>query len=304
MSELILHHYDASPFSEKVRLVMGLKGLAWRSVEIPVIMPKPDYVELTGGYRRTPSLQIGADIYCDTNLILPVLDKIKPAPGICGDAPRGAGMVAAAWAEESLFWPVASYVIGLNAESIPAAFAADRAKMRGVAPPTAAEARAAAQQAAPEIRRGLDWIASMLEARACLFGAEPGLADFAVYHCLWFLARAPQGKAELARHAGVGRWMARMAELGHGARKAMEAGEAIEIAKAARPAALEPGAADETAPPVGAQACIRAVRFGRDPVRGEIVHVSADEIALRRESARAGEVIVHFPRRGYTVHPV
>ena len=67
---LILHHFNASPFSEKIRLVMGLKGLNWVSVVIPSIMPKPDLTPLTGGYRRTPVLQIGADIYCDTQLIL------------------------------------------------------------------------------------------------------------------------------------------------------------------------------------------------------------------------------------------
>ncbi len=54
MSELILHHYANSPFSEKVRLVLGLKGLSWRSVTVPVMMPKPDVLALTGGYRRTP----------------------------------------------------------------------------------------------------------------------------------------------------------------------------------------------------------------------------------------------------------
>lgn len=48
MSEPILHHYDMSPFSEKVRLIFGLKGIAWASVVIPSIMPKPDYVALTG----------------------------------------------------------------------------------------------------------------------------------------------------------------------------------------------------------------------------------------------------------------
>ena len=31
MSEIVLHHYDASPFSEKIRLILGRKGLAWRS---------------------------------------------------------------------------------------------------------------------------------------------------------------------------------------------------------------------------------------------------------------------------------
>ena len=38
MTDIILHHYEISPYSEKVRLGLGLKGLAWASVEIPVIM--------------------------------------------------------------------------------------------------------------------------------------------------------------------------------------------------------------------------------------------------------------------------
>ena len=62
MTDIILHHYEISPYSEKVRLGLGLKGLAWGSVEIPVIMPKPDLTALTGGYRKTPVLQIGTDI--------------------------------------------------------------------------------------------------------------------------------------------------------------------------------------------------------------------------------------------------
>src|SRR5262245_44870368 len=70
MTDIILHHYETSPYSEKVRLGLGLKGLAWGSVEIPVIMPKPDLTALTGGYRKTPVLQIGADIYCDSQLIM------------------------------------------------------------------------------------------------------------------------------------------------------------------------------------------------------------------------------------------
>ena len=78
MAEFILHHYDTSPFSEKPRVMFGLKGLAWRSVIQPSIMPKPDLTPLTGGYRRAPVMQIGADIYCDTQIILRELDA-KPA---------------------------------------------------------------------------------------------------------------------------------------------------------------------------------------------------------------------------------
>lgn len=64
--DVILRHCEMSPYSRKLRLAFGLKGVAWRSVQIPIVMPKPDLTELTGGYRRTPVMQIGADIYCDT----------------------------------------------------------------------------------------------------------------------------------------------------------------------------------------------------------------------------------------------
>ena len=56
MPDLILHHYPSSPFSEKIRLALGYKKLAWKSVTIPPIMPKPDVLALTGGYRKTPIL--------------------------------------------------------------------------------------------------------------------------------------------------------------------------------------------------------------------------------------------------------
>jgi glutathione S-transferase len=78
MSDMILHHYPASPFSEKVRVAFGIKGLAWKSVIIPRILPKPDLMPLTGGYRKTPVLQIGADIYCDTQLILREIERRAP----------------------------------------------------------------------------------------------------------------------------------------------------------------------------------------------------------------------------------
>src|SRR5260370_6575883 len=80
--ELILHHYDFSSFSEKVRLVLGMKGIEWRSVSIPSTLPKPDYMPLTGGYRRAPALQIGADIYCDSVRIIAELEERFPEPSI------------------------------------------------------------------------------------------------------------------------------------------------------------------------------------------------------------------------------
>src|ERR1700739_2204003 len=85
MTDIILHHYDTSPYSEKVRLGFGLKGLAWGSVELPQIMPKPNLTALTGGYRKTPVLQIGADIYCDSQLIM---RDLEPRPRVAAQPTR------------------------------------------------------------------------------------------------------------------------------------------------------------------------------------------------------------------------
>ncbi|MBC8007982.1 MAG: glutathione S-transferase N-terminal domain-containing protein, partial [Prolixibacteraceae bacterium] len=78
MSEIILHHYPESPFAEKIRLILGFKRLTYRSVLVPMMLPKPDVLALTGGYRRAPIMQIGSDIYCDSALIADVLERIHP----------------------------------------------------------------------------------------------------------------------------------------------------------------------------------------------------------------------------------
>lgn len=109
MSALILHHYPSSPFAQKIRSVLGFKQLAWKSVIIPSISPKPDLVALTGGYRKTPVLQVGADIYCDTALICDVLEHIQPEPVLYPPHLKGVSRVFAQWADSTLFWASMAY---------------------------------------------------------------------------------------------------------------------------------------------------------------------------------------------------
>jgi len=108
VSEIILHHYPASPFSEKVLLMFGIKGLAWGSVIQPVIMPKPDLIPLTGGYRRIPVMQIGADVYCDTQVILAELERRYPSPSVV----RGADWAVNYWADRMWFQASVAVIFG------------------------------------------------------------------------------------------------------------------------------------------------------------------------------------------------
>ena len=107
---LILHQYDTSPFSEKVSKILAHKRLAWRAVEQPTIMPKPQLLPLTGGYRRIPVLQIGADVYCDTQLIARVLERLHPEPTIYPGGSEGTCQAWNLWADRLLFLPAVAVV--------------------------------------------------------------------------------------------------------------------------------------------------------------------------------------------------
>ena len=178
---IILHHYDTSPYSEKVRLGLGLKGLAWASVEIPVIMPKPDLTALTGGYRKTPVLQIGADIYCDSQLIMRELERRHPSPGFY-PAGRGAADALAWWAEKTMFSPAVGIAFAKRPDALPDGFLEDRAKFSGRNIDPAAM-MAALPYLFDQLRAHLHWLDQMMaDGRSFLQGAAAGLADLAAYH--------------------------------------------------------------------------------------------------------------------------
>lgn len=299
--DLILHHYDFSNFAEKARLMLGYKGLAWKSVEQPPILPKPDLAPLTGGYRRIPVLQEGADLWCDTRLIARELERRVPAPALFPTASRGAADAIAWWAEMQFMRPVALFVSGINADHMPQGLHEDRAKLHGLPPPSIEAVRKAATRNLHLVRPQIAWIAQMLEdGRPYLLGDAPCIADFACYHVVWFFkGRHIDCRAELAPYPKLLAWRDRMATIGHGKRTEIAAAEALAVAKAHEPATPRPSDPQDGDPTPGQRARVRPSDNARDWVEGEVSFIDAHEIALVREDARVGRVAVHFPRLGY-----
>ena len=310
MSDLILHHYPTSPFSEKIRLVLGYKNLAWKSVIIPAIMPKPDVLALTGGYRKTPFLQIGSDVYCDSALICDVLEHIQPTPTLFPDSHKGIARVLAQWADTTLFWAAMAYNLqpkgaasmfeGAPVEAAKA-FGADRAAMStGMTRLRPADATAAYKS---YLRR----IANMLDGQNFLMGSASCVADFAVYHPLWFSRkRVPIMAGILDATPAVLHWMDRMEALGHGQMEKYTATESIaacvDSTRADTP--FDQIFQDEHGIPLGSRVTIAAENFGQEPTEGELVAATRTRYTLRREDARAGTVHVHFPLIGYVLRAV
>ncbi|MGB8855219.1 MAG: glutathione S-transferase family protein [Burkholderiales bacterium] len=310
MTEIILHHYPMSPFAEKIRLIMGYKKLQWNSVIISPIMPKPDVIALTGGYRKTPVLQIGADIYCDTQLIARVLDEIKYSPTLFPARSAIASTAAAAWADRQLFFASvmiasqpegAKVLFGHMSEAEMNAFREDRAAFRkGPAQrPSLNEARLlllnTLQQMESQFESGVKFI----------MGDGPCIADFSYYHCLWFTLRAGPAADILDRYPRVHDWLGRMKALGHGESQDMSSTDAIAVAHNAEPMAegtvaveLPEGIA------LGDMVSVAPGDYGQDPSTGKLALARLDEIGIRRHDERAGTVVVHFPRAGYQMTKV
>jgi glutathione S-transferase len=299
----ILHHYDFSPFAEKIRLAFGLKGLAWHSVDAPSVMPKPDLVALTGGYRHIPVMQIGADVYCDTRCIARELDARWPSPPLLPATCAGVATAIEAWAERDLFWPVARFVSGVNADRVDPQLHVDRAAMRGKRPPSHERLRAVARRELGALRPQLRVVESMLaDGRAFLIDDRPTQADLAVHHGLWFLSAMPIDCAgELDGCPATRAWMARVQAIGHGRPAPMSAAEALELAAAATPAPLPESIDDDTLPPPGTPVAVSPDGYETQPVVGTLAWIGPLDVAVRRRDARLGETTVHLPRVGYTV---
>ncbi|MFL9812081.1 glutathione S-transferase family protein [Stutzerimonas sp. VN223-3] len=309
MHELILHHYPTSPFAEKARLMLGFKQLSWRSVQIPPVMPKPDLTALTGGYRRTPVLQIGADVYCDTALMARRLEAEKSTPALFPEGHEFVAATLAQWADSVLFLHAVSLVfqpesMALRFAQVPKefiqVFSKDRAALFGSGPVSRIPLEQAKSHWPVLMARLQQQLAR--ENGEFLLGSVPCVADFAVAHCLWFLKGTPVTAPLVDDYPDVAAWLGKVLAVGHGSLSELSAEEAVAIARSSTPAALPDEAFFEpNGFQAGQQVTISAVDYGTDPVEGELVFAGVEELILRREDERAGVVHVHFPRIGYRI---
>ena len=310
MTDLILHQYPGSPFSEKIRSLFGFKQQAYQSVEIPVIMPKPDLMALTGGYRKTPVLQHGADIYCDTGIICQLIDRLYPQNSIYPQDQIAHFTAAAHWTDTFLF--KASVAVAFQ----PKALAASDL----FSDPAAAEAfmkdRAEFSKGSTELGMDLGvalphWLQHMsrlerqLSSSEFLGGSSPNILDFSTYHCCWFVYKNQVLKGDLAQLPALGHWMERMAAFGHGQPTSITGEAAVTVAKTSNPEAIAADGGQSSEPfERGEQVEVMAIDYGFQPTRGELVLASEDELVVKRIDERAGEVNVHFPRLGFRMYGI
>ena len=310
MSDIIFHHFNTSPYAEKIRLILGYKNLSWKSILVPNIMPKPLYTALTGGYRRVPVMQIGADVYCDTALIASEIERRFPAKAIMPGGGADFCNPLINWHDNYLFWKVARYVIGKNADAISDDFLRDRAKMMRLdLTPEANRAKGVAE--APyilsQLHIALGWLDEALASTGFISSNTLSYVDFALIPSVWFLTtRVSDAPAMVeSRFPRLADWLKRVSAVGYGTREEISGEAALAIARESKAETLAPGEAksdETTGVSVGDKVAITPESFGTEAVIGDVAAISAQRVTLHWNGPEVGDVAIHFPRLGYVIN--
>lgn len=304
---LILHHYELSPYAEKIRLMLGQTRLHWQSVLSPEQPPRPNVDPLSGGYRRIPIAQIGADIFCDTFVISQEVATLANAPELDPEHVKEDAAAIMALAEGDVFFAAIGSVppvtlIGNLVRHFglfgALKFALDRGRMMRDAtmkPPQGEAARTVMRNFLEELER-------RLADQDYLTGASPSIADFSAFHPLWLHVSSSRRPLD-QRFANVGRWYDRIAAIGHGQRQELAPERAFEAAKLAEPRAL-PVVTGEPDARIGKSVSVAPSDYGTVPVTGTLVAITPSRCIVQRDSEQFGTLHVHFPRRGYALAEV
>jgi len=304
---VILHNYDFSNYSEKIRLLISYKDISWKSVNIPSYGPKPSYTPLTGGYRRTPALQMGADVYCDTRLIAELLEDLYPQPTIYPgpflEQTKAQCEAISYWVENSLMRPLALYATGLHADKFPIEFHIDRAKLHGKVSPSLEQVRRSARTYFPQMKAQLNWIEGLLSGgQKFILSDALSLADLSVYQCPWFLEKITGNLSILDGMPRLLRWRDRVREIGQGKKSKISAEIALQTARMASPRDLISNPSYEMSEGIGLGTMVEVSPFDEhSPSCGKLVYIDESKIVVCKTTLDLGDIFVHFPRLGYRV---
>ncbi|PLW84117.1 glutathione S-transferase family protein [Kineobactrum sediminis] len=302
MPDLILHHYAFSPFSQKIRSMLGYTGLAWHSAITREMPPRPVVAQLAGGYRKIPVAQIGADVFCDSRTIAAEIAALAGIPELALENLDAQARDWASRADLDLFFPcvMAGGSRALNRKVRQTMswldigrFMLDRINMSR----KAAVKPAGFREARPLVLGYLAELEAQLQ-QDFLFGAAPNHADFSTYHGLWFMHDLGESPM-IDDFPKTLAWMDRIRAFGDGHRHEISPQQALDAAAMAHPRAIPEDHLSDSR--IGQKVTIAPADYGQVPTAGVLVGSAAHSWILAREDARLGTLHVHFPQAGYNL---
>ncbi len=304
----ILHRSLQSPYAQKVMAMMGYLDQNYQSVLAPKGMPRPIQSALVGPYaRRIPVLQIGADLYCDSELINHILASRAGRSELHAYAnPDRAREWIARIETEGAFAMLGAFgpwelICGYFRNMPPQhafKFVADRAKLaRKLEVPGKGLTRAEKDNLARIWLGALD--AQLSKHAFLLSDVAPTSVDFTAYTMIWY-HQSINGLARAQKRPHLLDWFERMQAFGIGSMTEVSGAKALDIATRATPAPIP-------------EQMLQSERIGQvihfqnggfqptmnQPVEGTLVGEDDRSLILYRQSADLGALHVHFPKLWY-----
>ena len=299
----IFHHYPQSPIAEKIRMTFGIMGLEWYSVQIPRIPPKPLLTPLTGGYRRTPVLQVGADIFCDSQCIAFQLGKLKSKKVAYDSSNRALELILGSFGENILFKLTVRIVLTTSMGVAPEDFIKDRGSLYFEPGWTVEEMQNSLSSVLLQLQSAFELINHHLTSHGpYMNGNNPSYADAVIQHCVWFLCgRWDRGDSFIAPFKALIKHRDLITQTGHGSFIDCAPEEALQIAKnhiSTAPSGINCAYTGKLK--IGERVRIRPNGKTSDPdVKGVLRYLDQNIIIMDYEHEDVGMVSIHFPVLGY-----
>lgn len=298
---LIVFHYPMSPFSQKVRAMLGYAQIPWASVTVREMPPRPLLETLAGGYRKIPVAQIGADVFCDTRTIATEIARLSGRTQLALERCSKAAQHQAREADLELLLAclVCANTLSMGRKLLKSMalldiprFLWDRVNIGRKASLNAGLLRNPKRVVLEHLQR----LEAQLQDSDFLFGAEPNHADFATLHGLWFMRDLGESSIT-ADFSQVNAWMDRLLAFGDGQRSELAGEAALLIASQATSRKIP--ARHRTDPLIGHRVGIRPADYAQDRSEGHLAGATPTQWILARETPSLGLVHVHFPKAGF-----
>ena len=306
MSDLILHHYWPSPFAHKIRLALGLVDTSWKSVEIPRVPPKPLLMPLTAGYRRTPVLQNGADIYCDTQNIVRAISELTATSSLLPTRQRGQILAFTDWVDGTVFNLAARVILTSALDTAPPEFIQDRGGLYFGPNWTPEGLKAQLPGVIRQLAAHLDSINQGLSDTGGYLTESLSYADVSIAYVAWFIrGRWDVGPEFLSQFPSIERIERNVHEQSTDRHEELSAESALMMALQAEsiaPRGVEAQIGSGLSE--GMPVLIRPQAETSDPpIIGRLRYLDRVRVSIDHQDPKVGNVVVHLPVAGYQIQP-
>jgi glutathione S-transferase len=309
------HWYPQSPFAQKIVAILNYKKLDYKLVQISMMEPRPLRRPLDANYPKTPILQIGNQVFCDTKAIIAELESRYPEPSLypplkhSGQSSKTLAFGMTNLLDTSIFAAVPTQ---FNLDVIPLALLEDRAKMKGNGKFDVAKTKALQPYLKLELQAQLDRLtAGLVRGQWILDTETPSDSDFSLFMITFFLNMVINDAWTKEHYPLLVEHFERMVVLTLPDRAdtmpQISAEDALQIAKVQQAphsvsTSLSPSA--QGIARIGQKVSVTPLDMGKTPAVGELAALTSDRVVLRINDDRTGDVYVHFPLTAYVVVPI